>query len=487
MSSAALNKRVRRASLWTMAGHGIAQILRLVNNLILWRLLPAEDFGLMAIVMSCLVGLNFFSDVGIGPSIIQNDRGDDPNYLNTAWTIQAVREFVLCSAACLIAAPVAAFYKQPMLAKLLPAVALGSLCMGFNSTRLFTATRTMSLGRLTAIDFVCQVTGLTIMIVWAWLYRSIWALVLGTAVSNILRVILGHTILPGIRNRFHWDAASARTMLRFGRWVFISTMLTFFVAQSDRLIFGKMIPMAMLGVYSIAATWVSMSQGLAGRVFSSVLFPLLSRLHHEKVNLTKDYLRVRKPWLLLCGCTAACLIAGGPTLIRLLYQAKAESAGWIIQILSVGVWLASLESANSTAMLAMGEPKWLAAGNASKLVGMAVLIPLAYLLFGFPGAVAGLAGSELPHYLTSVIGTRRRKVSCLAQDIRLTVLVGVTGAIGLFAAHWIGPMVQNMSVRPAKLGIFIEGLVIFIFTSALWALVLLRDRLRKRQAAAVAA
>ena len=33
--------------------------------------------------------------VGIGPTIIQNKRGDDPTFLNTAWTLQVVRGFIL--------------------------------------------------------------------------------------------------------------------------------------------------------------------------------------------------------------------------------------------------------------------------------------------------------------------------------------------------------------------------------------------------------
>lgn len=71
------------------------QLIRLGSNLILTRLLFPEAFGLMALVQTFMTGLAMFSDIGIGPSIIQNRRGEDPDFLNTAWTIQIGRGVML--------------------------------------------------------------------------------------------------------------------------------------------------------------------------------------------------------------------------------------------------------------------------------------------------------------------------------------------------------------------------------------------------------
>ena len=466
-----------------MFGYGGSQALRLLNNLILWRLLYPEAFGLMAIVSVCLVGLNMFSDIGIGPSIVQHERGDDPDYLNTAWTIQIIRELTLCAVACIIAAPVAAFYNEPQLAQLLPAAALASVVSGFNSTKLFTATRQISLGRITAIDLSAQAVSLVVMIGWAWISRSIWALIGGSVAYNVVHLILSHTALPGIRNRLRWDPTSARAMLRFGRWIFFSTLLTFIVMQSDRLIFGKLIPMALLGVYSIAVTWAGMPGAVVSRVFTAVLFPLLSRVHDEGSSFAHDMRNTRRPWLILAGCATACLVSGGPTLIHLLYEAKAEKAGWIIQILGTGVWLQSLESGNSIALLAQGQSKWLAIGNAAKLVGMAALIPVGFIGFGFPGAVVALATADLVHYSASAIGARWRKVGCLSQDLRFSSLLVMTVAGGLAVAHWLAPAVRTLELRPVQLGTFLELLIIAVAASAPWGYAFLLHRRRWRHTA----
>jgi O-antigen/teichoic acid export membrane protein len=80
-----------RGAIWTIAGYGAGQLLRLGGNLVLTRLLEPKLFGLMTLVFVFITALHLFSDLGIGVSVIQNKRGDDPVFLNTAWTLQVVR------------------------------------------------------------------------------------------------------------------------------------------------------------------------------------------------------------------------------------------------------------------------------------------------------------------------------------------------------------------------------------------------------------
>ena len=119
-----------------MAGHGASVLIRLASSLILTRLLFPEVYGVMSLVWMVMYGLAMFSDVGLGPAIIRDKRGDDPVFLNTAWTVQAIRGAVLWGGSCLAASPMAAFYGQPELAQLIPVAGLTALIAGFNSTAL---------------------------------------------------------------------------------------------------------------------------------------------------------------------------------------------------------------------------------------------------------------------------------------------------------------------------------------------------------------
>ena len=112
----ALKKSVIKGSAWTLVGVGTGQAIRLGKSLILSRLLFPEAYGVMAIVWAVLYTLDMLSDVGISPGVIRSSRGNDPDFLNTAWTMKTIRGAVLCITACALAYPISVFYEQPDLA-----------------------------------------------------------------------------------------------------------------------------------------------------------------------------------------------------------------------------------------------------------------------------------------------------------------------------------------------------------------------------------
>ena len=128
-----LRARAIRGSALTISSFAAANIFRLASNLILTRILFPEAFGLMALVSVFITSLHMFSDLGLNTSVIRSDRGDDPRFLNTAWTVQVIRGCVLWIGAVAIAGPVAAFYDEPQLQPLISFVGIQAVFLGFLS------------------------------------------------------------------------------------------------------------------------------------------------------------------------------------------------------------------------------------------------------------------------------------------------------------------------------------------------------------------
>lgn len=441
-----------------MLAFGGGQALRFAGNLVLSRLLLEEHFGLMALVNTLLIGLQLFSDVGVGPSIVQHERGDERRFLDTAWTAQVARGVALSLIACLCALPFAKLYGDPRLAQIVPIAGATALIAGFNSTKLFSASRNLHLRQLAVVEIGAQLGALVAMLAWAWFDRSVWALVAGGVANSGLRMALSHLALPGAANRFAWDRSAAQSMLRFGRWIFVSTVLTFFVQQSDRLIFGGLIPMALLGVYSMAVMLASLPTTALGSLASSVLFPYLSRVHREGRELREMFDRRREPLLALVGWMLSGLVAGGPLIVRLLYDERWESAGWIVQLLALAGWFGALEITNGSFLLARGESRLVAAAGAGKLAGMVILIPLGHSLAEFPGAVAGYAAAELLRYAVSFAAVRSRGVAAGALDLRLTLTGAIAAGAGL-GATWLCEARSD----------WLAAAAVFAVVSAVWA------------------
>src|ERR1700730_14767426 len=126
-----------KGAIWTVGAFGIGQLLRLATNIILARLLAPELFGIMQIVYSLRTGVELISDVGIGQNIIYNKNANDPDFYNTAWSLQLTRGILLWFVFSAAAVPVAGFYPSPILVPVIPIAALAIVLGASASTSRF--------------------------------------------------------------------------------------------------------------------------------------------------------------------------------------------------------------------------------------------------------------------------------------------------------------------------------------------------------------
>src|SRR5262249_38867929 len=150
--------------------------------------------------------------------------------------------------------------------------------------------RSIHLGRLTQIGLIGQLAGVCSMLAWAYLDRSIWALVAGGLGSALTKTLLSHVWLEGKQNRLGWDRSAFREILGFGKWIFLSSILGFFVASGDRLILGGLTDASTLGIYSIAVTLASSLESVVTGLATAVAFPALSEVARDRPHhLQRSY------------------------------------------------------------------------------------------------------------------------------------------------------------------------------------------------------
>ncbi len=434
-----LKKLAIRGTAWTIASYGASQLLRLGSNLILTRLLFPKLFGLMALVNIFIMGLHLFSDIGVGPSIIQNKRGDDPAFLNTAWTLQVMRGFGLWFGCVLIAWPIAKFYSEPQLLWLIPVVGLSTIISGFNSTALFTLNRHMAFGRLEIFELGVQVLALVVMVVWAWFSRTIWALVIGGLVSDVVRMVCSHRLIAGSSNRFAWDQQAANDLFSLGRWIFVSTAVTFVGTQVDRLILGKLISLELLGVYGIALTLASIPSQVIGALSNKVIFPAVSKLVHlPRETLRTKILHNRRLVLVASALILTVLVSFGDVLVLTLYDKRYTEAAWMLPLLALGIWPNLLSETLRQSLVAIGQPSYQAYGQLFKGIYMCIGLPLGFDLIGITGAVLVVALNDIPVYGVIAYGLWREGLGSFKQDIQATVLLLILIALVLMGRVSLG-------------------------------------------------
>jgi len=427
-----LRTRILRASAWTMTGHIGSQILRLSSNLIMTRLLVPEMFGVMVLANVILIGLQLFSDLGLGQGIVQSRRGNDPSYLNTVWTAQIIRGVVLWLLALGIGfalyllaesrwLPTGSVYADPILPYVIAVLSFSALIGGFVSTRLVTANRNLTMGRITLIELISQASALV----------SIWALVVGSLAASTLKVILSHAILPGEKNTLHWDPEAFHEILGFGKWIFLTSILGFLAANGDRLLLGGLTDPATLGLYAIAFFIVSALQEISSKLISYVAFPALSEVARERPeDLKRIYYQFRLPVDVFILLATGALFSAGHLLTDFLYDDRYLRAGHMIEILCIGMFEVRFTLAVQCFM-AKGKSQLLVPLILIRLLALFGLMPLAYNLYGLDGALWVAGGSALFALPLTIYFKIQNGLFDLKRELAVLPMLGIGYALGI--------------------------------------------------------
>jgi O-antigen/teichoic acid export membrane protein len=426
-----LRSLLLRGSAYEMIGYGASQLIRFGSNLVLSRLLFPEAFGLAALVNILNQGLVLLSDVGLPTVIVQSERGDDPRFLNTAFTWQAARGAVLWIVAVACAVPMAMFYGEPALKALIPIGSLSVLILGFRSTAYFTMRRRMTLAPLMVIELSSQVAAVAVMVPWAKVQPSVWPLVAGTVMSAVAATAGSHMLRVGYRNRFEWDRESAKSIAHFGKWIAGSSMLTFASMQGDRLLLGHFLGAATLGVYSIAV-FISGALGEAiTRITHGVFFPAYSRVRSEgHERLRQVYYRTRLAVDALVLPALGGLAALGPWVVHLLYDQRYAGAGWMLRILAVRVAFASLISPGQFCLFALGRTQYGFFLNLGRVLTLAIGVPVGFHVAGVAGLVWAVTLSEVAGMLVVYSGLLRSGIFSLKHEVRVPVFYAAGLGLG---------------------------------------------------------
>ena len=326
-----LEKRALKGTSYVVLFFGLASGLRMVSSVVLTHLFAPSYFGLMTLMTTILVGLNLVTHFGLGDAVIQNPRGEERVFLQTAWTLQVVRGVILWVASIAVAFPAAAFYHERLLLSVLPVLGFTCVISGFSSSGLLLLMRQMGVGRLSFLELLSQFVQLAVTAVWALIHPTIWALVGGRIASELVRTLVSFWIGPRHIVGFAWDRETVRAVVHLGRWILLSTGLTFFAMQSDRLILGRLISWGMLGVYGIAYALSDIPRQIIGAFTTRVGYPFIARFsHRSRPEFRAILLKYRGRVLAVGALLLGLMIVSSDQFILRVYDKRYHQAAWMV-------------------------------------------------------------------------------------------------------------------------------------------------------------
>lgn len=283
-----------KGTFWTTGSYGIVTGLRVAQSIVLARLLAPELFGVMLIVNTLRIGIELLSDLGIGQNVVYSKNANDPEFYNTAWTLQFIRGIILWLCLSAAAVPLAKLYKSEILVFVIPISGFAIVLGGLTSISRSLLQKRLQIVRVNVFEIVTASMSVFVQVIVAYFSRTVWALVCGSLLGSAIYTVGSYFLIPGVGQKFSLSKRYSLEILHFGKWIFVSSIIYFLSINFDKLYLGRAIPLNVLGVYGIARAISDLLGNLVARLGNYVLFPfIVSHSQMPRVDLREQLAPLR--------------------------------------------------------------------------------------------------------------------------------------------------------------------------------------------------
>jgi len=361
-----------------------AKLIDLVTLIALTHLLTPEDFGLVAIAMTLVQICEAIFELPVAQVLVRADTVTQP-LLHTALTLGALRGLVLGAMLALSAWPFATLYGDARIAPLICFLALAPILRGLTSPAMVHFTRKMDFRPDVSGEIIGKLLALLLAAGMALATHSYWAIATASVVSPLFLAVISYLwapMRPGLR------LADWRIFAHFLSWTSAAQLFSALNWQADRLILGRFIPRAGLGLFSMASDLAALPDQALLKPTMRTFLPALSQKKDDREALVASYLSLT--------CCVFAMVAPVVTAISLLAEPIVRLVLWVrwlgvapcLSLLAPVLLLFTIYNPLSALAMALGKPE---ASLRLSLVEFLVRIPMTLLavwLGGLNGAVA---------------------------------------------------------------------------------------------------
>jgi lipopolysaccharide exporter len=279
-----LFKKAIRGGFWVFALRLLTQMLSMVKLVILYRLLEPEDFGLLGIATLSVGMMRSVTEMGFQKAIIQK-KGNVEGYLNVIWTIGIVRGLLLFLIIFLISPFIAQFFSRPDAVSIIKVVSISVFLEPLVNIGVVSFVKELEFHKKFAHEIAGTIIGIISVIVLAFIYRNVWALVIGVLITSLTRCVTSYMLHP-YRPRLNFDFAKARELWAFSRHFIKLAILKFICLHGDDIFLGRLLGATILGYYQQAFYIGTMVANEIGNKIAEVSFPAFAKIqdNFEKIR-----------------------------------------------------------------------------------------------------------------------------------------------------------------------------------------------------------
>ena len=330
----------------------------LLVTAVLSRLFTSEEFGVVNIATVIIAFFAIFSDLGIGPAVIQHRqlsrRELGSIFSLTLWSA-AIISLLFFAASDLIAS----FYDN--------SETLRDVCR-ILSANLFFATANIVPNALVMRDkrfrfaavrsLAVQVAGGAAGITAAYAGAGIYALTINPVFSSVMLFAINYREYP-LKPRLRSVRSAASKVFSFSAYQFSFQLLNFFSRNLDKLLMGRYMSLSDLGYYDKSYRLMMMPLQNIAFVISPVMHPVFAQMQDNRRKLAESYMKVIRLLAFIGLPLSAVLWFTAEELVLIIFggQWGPSIPAFRILALSVGIQIVMstsgsiFQAANATRML----------------------------------------------------------------------------------------------------------------------------------------
>lgn len=291
-----LNNSIVKATKWSVTTEIIAKLITPVTNIVLARLLTPEAFGVVATLTMVISFAEIFTDVGFQKYLIQHEFKeveDKEQSTNVAFWSNLALSLLIWLVIGVFCEPLAKLVGNAGLGNVLTIACVSIPITAFSSIQIALYKRDLDFKTLFKVRIVGICVPLVVTIPIAFYFRSFWALVIGTIVSNLVNAVL-LTIYSKWKPKFYYSMKKLKEMFSFAYWSLIEALAIWLTGYIDIFIIGIYLNEYYLGLYKTSMVVVGQIMGLITSATTPIIFSSLSRLQNDNMAFNALFLKFQR-------------------------------------------------------------------------------------------------------------------------------------------------------------------------------------------------
>lgn len=430
-----VNYEIRKSVTVNFIGRYSNLLIQIIVTAVLARMLNPSDFGLVAAVAVLVTFVSFISEMGLGPAVVQFQELTSAQIAGLFWftiILGAIVAALFVGCGPLIAH----FYGAPKYTRVAlalgPTIALSCWVI----VPLAILRRTQRFRAIVSIEVISAIVSGIVAILAAFHQAGVFSLIIKSTVFSILMFIS-----CAVRSKFNpFIRPSFSGMLHvysYSGYQFLFNLVNYFTRNLDKILIGKMMGAATLGIYDMSYRLMLMPIYNLTHVIGPALQPAYAAQQQDMATIFVSYQKVIRLLVIVGGFVGVVSFFCSRDIIYLFYGDKWSAAVDIFAILSLSICVQIVLSSSGAIFQSIGRTDLLSlSGTLSALTSIPAIVAGAWTgnlkLLSWFLVISFLANAATTFFILARFGFKRTvyelfrpSIGCIAG---ISILLAVSAA-----------------------------------------------------------